>query len=174
MGSDLIENEEPFIVLDENREKTDEIEKYQVVLNHIKNIICHLVTRNIINNSVWCDLHISDYLFTGYAFTNIFAGKGIFPNNNLHLLSFYDTTGTTNTFIEHAVIKCILLRKQDISHVELDRYLSLFVTARGNRMYEQLLTPEIIHLHSFQQFDKKKLVYIMKELSIDPDTTYLT
>ena len=70
MCLDLIENEELFIVLDINREKTDEIEKYQVDLNHIKNIICHLVTRNIINNIVWCDLHISDYWTTGYAFTN--------------------------------------------------------------------------------------------------------
>ena len=102
MCLDLIENEELFIVLDINREKTDEIEKYQVDLNHIKNIICHLVTRNIINNIVWCDLHISDYWTTGYAFTNIFTGKCIFPNNNLHLLSFYGTTGKANTFIEHA------------------------------------------------------------------------
>ena len=65
-------------------------------------------------------------------------------------------TGKADTFIEHAVIKCILLPKQDISQVELDRNLSLFVTARGNCMYEQLLTSEIIHLHSFQQFDKTK------------------
>jgi hypothetical protein len=122
--------------------------------NHINNIICHLVTRNIINNIVWCDLHISDYLTIGYAFTNICAGRGIFPDNNLHLLSFYGTTGKADTFIEHAVIKCILLPKRDISQVELDRYLSLFVTARGNCMYEQLLTSEIIHLHSFQQFDE--------------------
>ena len=62
----------------------------------MKNTICH---RKIKKNSSWCDLQLSDYLATGYAFTNIYAGGGTFPNNNLHLLSFHGTTGIADTYI---------------------------------------------------------------------------
>ena len=48
-------------------------------------------------NISWCDLQLSDYLTTGYAFTNIFAGAGTFPNKNRHLFSYHGTTGIADT-----------------------------------------------------------------------------